>query len=66
MCMGYAKEINAWVCDQTRSRREIMMDAWSRAFVESDDELELPLFEPAHALADRCAAGAILTTTQVA
>ena len=42
MCTGYAKEINAWVCDQTRIQREIMMDAWSRVFVQSEDELDLP------------------------
>jgi hypothetical protein len=38
MCMGYAKEISAWVCDEARSQRELMMDAWSRAFEESVDE----------------------------
>jgi len=38
MCIGYAKEISAWVCDEARSQREVMMDAWSRAFEESVDE----------------------------
>lgn len=41
MCMGYAKEIRAWVCDEARSQREIMMDAWSRAFEDSVDEFDL-------------------------
>lgn len=65
MCTGYAKEINAWVCDQTRIQREIMMDAWSRAFVQSEDELDLPGFESAQARADRCRARMFLRETQV-
>jgi len=40
MCIGYAKEISAWVCDEARSQREVMMDAWSRAFEDADDESE--------------------------
>jgi hypothetical protein len=38
MCIGYAKEISEWVGDEARSRREVMMDAWSRAFEVSVDE----------------------------
>lgn len=41
MCMGYAKEIRAWVCDEAGSQREVMMDAWSRAFEDSEDATEL-------------------------
>ena len=46
MCMGYAKEIRAWVCDEARSQREIMMDAWSRVFEDSVDESDLPASFP--------------------
>lgn len=42
MCMGYAKEIRAWVCEETGSQREFMMAAWGRAFEESFDELDPP------------------------
>jgi len=40
MCMGYANEIKAWVCDEARTQREAMMDAWGSAFEAMADELK--------------------------
>ena len=37
MCMGYAKEISAWVCDDARNQREVMLCEWGQAFDEADD-----------------------------
>lgn len=42
MCMGYAKEIRAWVCEDAGSERESMMAAWGRAFEASPQESEPP------------------------
>lgn len=42
MCMGYAKEIRAWVCEEAGSQRESMMAAWGRAFEESFDASDPP------------------------
>lgn len=36
MCMGYAKEIRAWVCEEAGSQRENMMNAWGQAFEDLD------------------------------
>lgn len=40
MCMGYAKEISAWVCDEARNQREVMMGAWGQAFDEAENETD--------------------------
>jgi hypothetical protein len=41
MCMGYAKEISTWVCDEARSQREVMLGAWSQVFEESANETDM-------------------------
>ena len=46
MCMGYEKEIRAWVCEEAGSQREFMMAAWGRAFEESFDESDPPAHFP--------------------
>jgi hypothetical protein len=43
--MGYAKEISAWVCDDARNQREVMLDAWSQAFEEGASDTDVPLGE---------------------
>ena len=40
MCMGYAKEIKAWLCDDALSRRDVMMEVWSLAFDNSDEAIK--------------------------
>lgn len=42
MCMGYAKEIRAWVCEEAGNQRESVMAAWGGAFEESFNESEPP------------------------
>ena len=42
MCMGYAKEIRAWECEEAGSQREFMMAAWGRAFEEPFDASDPP------------------------
>lgn len=46
MCMGYAKEIRAWVCEEAGSQRESVMAAWGRAFEESSNESDPPASFP--------------------
>jgi|GEM_PF-1392843 len=46
MCMGYAKEIRAWVGEEAGSQRESMMAAWGRAFEESSHESDPPAYSP--------------------
>ena len=46
MCMGYAREIRAWVCEEAGSQRETMMATWGRAFEESFDESDPPAHFP--------------------
>jgi len=43
MCMGYAKEIRAWVCDDARTRNDLMMQAWGRVLMEPDGQPETSL-----------------------
>lgn len=51
MCMGYAKEIRAWVCEEAGSQREFMMAAWGRAFEESFDASDPPAPFPSGSVA---------------
>lgn len=37
MCIGYAREIRAWLCDDMQNQRDEMMHAWSTAFEQSSD-----------------------------
>ena len=46
MCMGYASEIRAWMCEEAGSQRESMMAAWGRAFEESFDASDRPASFP--------------------
>lgn len=34
MCMGYAKEIKAWVCQTEQNQREEAMLVWGEAFTQ--------------------------------
>lgn len=34
MCMGYAKEIKAWVCQTEQNQRDEAMVAWGEAFTQ--------------------------------
>lgn len=34
MCMGYAKEIKAWVCQSEQNQREEAMLVWGEAFAQ--------------------------------
>lgn len=40
MCMGFAKDIKAWVCMTKQNERDAMMQAWAETFADQDD---LPL-----------------------
>lgn len=40
MCMGFAKDIKAWVCMTEHKERDAMMQAWAETFADQDD---LPL-----------------------
>lgn len=53
MCMGYAKEIRAWVCEEAGSQRESMMAAWGCAFEESFDASDPPAPFPTGSVAVR-------------
>lgn len=45
MCMGYAKEIKAWVCQTEQNQRDEAMVAWGEAFTQdttSEKASEMP------------------------
>ncbi len=46
MCMGFAKDIKAWVCVTEQNERDAMMQAWAETFADQDDFLLLPPGEP--------------------
>lgn len=46
MCMGYAKEIKAWVCQTEQNQRDEAMVAWGEAFSQDttfENASEMPL-----------------------
>lgn len=40
MCMGYSKEIKAWVCEQNRMRADGMLEAWGQALLIEAEEAQ--------------------------
>lgn len=37
MCMGFAREIKAWVCMTEQNERDAMLQAWAETFAAADD-----------------------------
>ena len=42
MCMGYAKDIKAWVCPQEIGRREHSLERWGEMIREVAEALKQP------------------------
>lgn len=42
MCMGYAKEIKAWVCQTEQNQRDEAMVAWGEAFTQDTTSEKAP------------------------
>lgn len=51
MCMGYAKDIKAWVCPVETSRREHALGLWGELMQQGMGPLARP--EPDHARDER-------------
>lgn len=41
MCTGYAKEIQAWICEQTQRQSESYLREWGRSLFITGDESEV-------------------------
>lgn len=44
MCMGYSKEIKAWVCEQNRMQTDGMLEAWGQAWLFDTEEGQESVF----------------------
>lgn len=60
MCMGFAKDIKAWVCMTEQNERDAMMQAWAETFADQDDLPLLSQGEPDHLQPEAMPKSAIL------